>query len=333
MADAAMEEVEVEAPAEGNEELSAFSEIQMALAAETGEAIGNAMETAEEFAESDLAADFSDDAIDSAALEEQAPPKKEKGSRAQKRIQSLNQKNKELAEQMAQRDAYYQQQLAMMQQQMQQGQQESERSAQQEQLELQRRQLEILQRQREREDESNLSPMEAYRRQILKDAEGSMKSAVSSELEELRRELNAEKDARAQQREEVERQQRYAYYQAQTRQATNKVLLDGFSDDHRSSLGKEADEMILAYAGAFGVEPKDAAVRFKKWMDGYVQASLSGRAQKGGRKIQKSRQVPSSSRGGKRAVKGNAYPEFKSLRKAGYDSYVEWVAAGEPPIS
>ena len=78
MADAAMEEVEVEAPSGESEDFSEFSEIQRALAAETGEAIGNAMETAEEFVDSDLAADFSDDAIDSAALEEQAPPKKER---------------------------------------------------------------------------------------------------------------------------------------------------------------------------------------------------------------------------------------------------------------
>ena len=84
----------------------------------------------------------------------------------------------------------------------------------------------------------------------------------------------------------------------------------------------------------FQLEPGVAAPQFKKYLDLYVQGSLESRAKGGGQKIRKGRAVPKSAPSGKRSAKqGNKFPKPDALRKAGFDSALDWIAAGEPIIT
>ena len=338
MADAANQEIEANAglPIDDTEDggFAEFEDIKKALASETGEDSDDSEELPVESSDDLFAAFGESEDIDSANLEAEEATREaveEKPTRANRRIQKLAKERKALEEQMVQRDAYYQQQIAHLQQQVQQG-GASGNEALQQQIDLQRKHLELLTTQRVSEEEANLSPMESYKRNILKEAGASARGELGKELEALRAEVQGEKTARQQQKEDSDRQARYAFYTKQTQNARNAVLLNGFSKEAGSSLANEADEMILAYAGAFGLEPKDAAVRLRKWADNYARGMLNARAKGGGQKIKKGRSVPKSNAGGRRAVQGNSWPKMTELRKAGFDSHLDWVAAGEPPV-
>jgi hypothetical protein len=92
--------------------------------------------------------------------------------------------------------------------------------------------------------------------------------------------------------------------------------------------------MILAYAGAFGIEPREAAGKLKAYMDNYHMARLKTRSNGEGKKVRKSRAVPKPAPAGRRQAKGGlSMPTLGQLRKAGFDSHVDWIAANEPPIA
>lgn len=318
------------------EEFSEFGDIRRALAQESGQ-----FEEETEDADQEIES-LVDNGIDSAQLEADAfregdepeePKKKAKGSRADKRIQTLVNERKQLEQQLQQRDQYYQQHLSSMQQQLA-DQRAGDSKAMQEQLELQRQQLELMRMRGETETQGELTPMEEYRLNIINEASEKAGTKFSPEVDALRKELDDIKAARQAEVEQAQRQQRYNHYNSQTRVARNDVLLKGFAPDRAKQLAEPMDEMLLAFCGAFGIEPNVAAPQFKKYLDLYVQGSLEGRAKGGGQKIRKGRAVPKSAPGGKRAAKkGNKFPQPDVLRKAGFDNALDWMAAGEPIIT
>ena len=323
--------------ASSDEGFTEFEDIQRALAQESGEEVGQ--ETAAVAEEPGIEALF-EGGIDSSMLEAEreaeiseeeveAPAKK---TRADKRIQGLISEKKKLQAQMAERDASYQRQLQGVQHQLM-AQKQADSDAMRQQLELQRQQLALMQQQKRAEAESNLSPMEQYRRQIIQEAGETARGAVSPEVAALRDEITAMKQQRQQEAEEATRRQRYDQYNRQTTAVRDGMLLKGFAPDRAKQLAEPMDEMLLAFCTAFGVEPEAAGPQFKRYLDTYVQGVLETRASSG-QKMRKGQAVPRAAPGGKRAVRGSGkWPAPDSLRKAGFDSALDWVAAGEPPIA
>ena len=309
-----------------------FSEFQE-LSDELGEAAGFEETEAEDMLEG---LPEGDPGIDSLAFEDQPEePAEEKAgsSRAQKRIQSLANRNKQLEEHVQQQNYYFQQQLANMQQQMQQQSRSGNNDALSRQMEMQQQQLQMLSRQKEEESYSKLTPLEQLKVDILKEANTKSSSAAESQIAALREEMNSERAARAKQQEEADRRARYDYYNRQTSEATNQILLNGFEKDTVKNLSTDAEEMVLAMAGAYGIEPKDAAVRLKNYLDTYARAAMSVRSKTKGKKVRQGRAVPRPAAGGRRkATKGMGMPSLSQLRKAGFDSHIDWIAANEPAV-
>tara|TARA_Y100000310_G_scaffold149598_1_gene148944 strand:- start:1278 stop:2306 length:1029 start_codon:yes stop_codon:yes gene_type:complete len=323
-----------------SEDFSEFTDIQQALARESGQEVEGLTEDADqEEVEVDSLVEHG---IDSADLEADAfspdaepeePKKKVKGAKANKRIQSLVKERNGLQQQMQQRDQYYQQQFAAMQQELAE-QKAGDSKAVQEQLELQRQQFELMRMRGEAEAKSDLTPMEEYRQNLLKEATEKAGSKLSPEVEALKQKLDAMEAQRQQEVEEAQKQQRYTYYNQQTQVARNDILLKDFAPDRVKQLSEPMDEMLLAFCGAFGIEPGVAAPQFKKYLDLYVQGSLESRAKGSGQKIRKGQAIPKSAPSGKRSVRGgNKFPNPATLRKAGFDNALDWIAAGEPIIT
>tara|TARA_R110002110_G_scaffold12651_2_gene59862 strand:- start:701 stop:1717 length:1017 start_codon:yes stop_codon:yes gene_type:complete len=280
-----------------------------------------------------------DRGIDSLALNEREEEVQEDSTpRAQKRIQTLSGRTKELEQQLGQQQQYYQQEMARMQHNMQQqAAQAGNTNALSQQLQQQQQQLQMLQQRKSEEEYQNLTPLDQLKRDILKEAGTQNSQAVNQQISALQSELNKEKQERAQAKQSSEREARYAYYTKQTEQARQETLFDGFQTEDSGRLAGEADEMILAYAGAFGIEPKEAAGKLRAYMDNYHLAKLKARSsgkETAGKRIRKGRAVAKPATAGRRqAAGGMAMPTLGQLRKAGYDSHVDWIAANEPPIA
>jgi hypothetical protein len=276
--------------------------------------------------------------IDSSSFEEGDPEPEqapvEETPRAQKRIQRLSGDVKGLKEQLAQQQAYYQQQMGQLMHQQQQGQQAS-RDAQRQQLEHQQRQLELLQGQRQKEDYAKLSPMDQLKADILREAGQSSSQQVNGQLAQLREELDQERQARSKQLEESQRQARYDFYTKQTQEAVSNVLFENVAPEDRKALADEAEEMTLAYAGAYEIQPEEAARRLKTYIQRTALAMIKNQTSKKGKQVRKSRAVPKTAPGGRRSTQASkmAMPSLAQLRKAGYDSHIDWIAANEPPVS
>ena len=274
--------------------------------------------------------------IDSSSFEgEDLEPEETTAStpRAQKRIQSLANRNKQLEQHVQQQNQYFQQQLVAMQQQMQQQAKTGNNDAVARQLQMQQQQLQMLSQQKQKEEYSNLSPLEQLKVDILKEANTKSSSLAESQIAALRQEIQQDRASRQKQQQEAERKARYDYYNHQTEVVTNQVLLDGFEKEDAKKLSNDAEEMVLAMAGAYGIEPKDAAARLKTYLDSYANARMAVRSKTTGKKIRKGRAVPRPAAGGRRkATKGMGMPSLSQLRKAGFDSHIDWIAANEPAV-
>lgn len=340
MADVSMGDVDVlntneGLPLEGAVDDSAahdYSEFQ-GLSDELGEAAG--------YGETDVEGELEGEpgeepGIDSSSFEggtEEPEETKAPSPRAQKRIQSLANRNKALEEQVQQQNQYFQHQLATMQHQMMQQAKGGNNDAVARQLQLQQQQLEMLSQQKQKEEYSNLSPLEQLKVDILKEANTKSSSLAESQIAALRQEIQQDRATRQKHQEETERKARYDYYNHQTSVVTDQVLLNGFEKDDAKKLSNDAEEMVLAMAGAYGIEPKDAAVRLKNYLDSYAKASMAIRSKTKGKKVRQGRAVPRPAAGGRRkATKGMGMPSLSQLRKAGFDSHIDWIAANEPSV-
>lgn len=309
-----------------------FSEFQ-GLSDELGAAAGYDETDAEDGPESEPG---EEPGIDSSSFEggaEEPEETKASSPRAQKRIQSLANRNKALEEHVQQQNHYFQQQLANMQHQMQQQSRSGGNDAFTKQLEMQQQQLQMLSTQKQKEEYSNLTPLEQLKVDILEEANAKSGSLAESQIAALRQEMEQERSARLQQKQETDRRARYDYYNKQTVDVTSQVLLNGFEKEDAKKLSSDAEEMVLAMAGAYGIEPKDAAVRLKAYLDSYARASMANRSKTKGKKVRQGRAVPRPAAGGRRkATKGMGMPSLSQLRKAGFDSHIDWIAANEPSV-
>jgi len=260
------------------------------------------------------------------APEEVAAPKEV--PRAQKRIQDLVATNKELQQNLERQQQYFQQQLAQVQQQ----QQEQQQRYQQEQLELQRQQLELARQRQEREDETNLTELEKFRRGIISEVKKS-DPELKSELESIKKQLQESQEAQKKAQEEAERQRRVMHFSRQADAMLGDVVLKGIESTVKSKLDVRAKDVLMTYCAAYGIEPKDAAPQFKQFLDDYAQAKMQGRANSG-KKTPKVAGAPASKMSPTMPNQkvSRKWPNEKQLRAANYDSAFDWVADGEPPL-
>ena len=273
-------------------------------------------------------------ALEDASLESDTEPPIETGTRAQRRIQALAKEKRELQERMTQTNALYERQLqaSLAQAKLESERQLSELKSQQAVLQ---KQLEMLSSSKE-EDTSNLSPMEIYKRQILKEADAraktSMKSELDGELNAVKQQLAEERQYREAFTKEQDQKQLFRKYNDLTTKAREEVLFTGAEPEFKRVWGGAADEMVLTYAAAFGIEPSAAAPRLKKFLDAYSQMDIARRTKNSGAKLKQTRQIPQSAGAGRRPASGIPMPSVETLRKAGYSNHVQWMRAGEPAL-
>jgi len=284
----------------------------------------------EQSAEDDLEAD-----IDAAAEASEEVADAKPTSKAQQRIRQLANTNKELRDQFGTVQKQLSEQQQAFQYQMWQMQQQQAAQMEQWKHEAQRAAQEVA-KLRERDDDKNLSELQKWERDILRTADKRTEEKVqgiSRVAEERIRRIEAQYQA---QQEAVEKERRFSYYSNETKKVRDN-LLTGFEEP--ANLSRETDEMLLAYCGAFGLEPSQAAPYFKKYLDRYHQAKLRADAKQRGVQVKKAAALPKAGRPRAPGAAPNRpgytrskFPAPELLRKNNYDNYVDWVAAGEPPL-
>lgn len=316
---------------------------QLANADETSDAdpsmmdemVGEVLERGEEQADSGKGTKLS---VDSSVMEDSSvddtEPPIETGTRAQRRIQALAREKKELQERVAQTNALYERQLQAS---LAQAKLESERelAAVKSQQAVLQKQLEMLTSHRE-EDTSNLSPMEIYKRQILKEAEARTKNSLKGEFDEqldaVKKQLAEERQYREAFKQEADRRELFQKYNKLTEKAREEILFKDAEPDFKRAWGSAADELVLTYAAAFGLEPEEAAPQLKKFLDAYSHMDIARRTKTSGAKLKQSRQIPNTAGAGRRQAGGTPMPTLSALRKAGFSNHIQWMRAGEPAL-
>lgn len=261
--------------------------------------------------------------------EEVETPSEEPKGRAQKRIQSLANEKKELKQRLDQQNQEFQRQMQYVQQQ-----QAAQMQAQAQQTALLQKQLEIMSRQTDPvEDDSNLTPMEKYEKDLLKKAETRAAERMAPQIQRLEQELqrqNAEKVAstkRARQRASLQR------YTVKAQTAANEYLMrdvdTGAFTPEDTQVGAN---LILSYVAATGCTPEEAGQQFRGWLDKHYQGRMKNVSKTSGRTIQQSQRVPAPMQPSTGTVQEAAKPTWAALRTHGYDNYVQWMRAGSPPL-
>ena len=263
------------------------------------------------------------------AIEPEA--EKPQGRRDQ-RIQQVLQQRDEARNQQAAMQAEYQRQLYYAQQQMQQQNMQQQQMWEQ-QSQQQSRQLELLQAKQEREEEANLSPMEQFERKTRRTVLEEARNERAGEMAEIKQLLAQQQAGQQKAYEEQQRQARYNHYTAQAAAARNNVLLKGYDEADIAALSNETDEMILAYSAAFGLQPQEAAAKFKQYQDKMTRANLKARTKQTGQRVAQNRRMPQGAPQTRSAVASTALPSLEAVNKAGFSTHIDWMAAGEPSVS
>lgn len=200
--------------------------------------------------------------------------------RATKRVQNAVNRAKEAELRLAEMQAQSQQQIAYLQYQLQQ-QMAQQQAAMREQQEFYRRQEQVREQLRLQAEEQNLTPAQKIEREWLE-------KAKRAALEELRPQLEQQKQAIA--RAEAEKQQAMRAYQerqmlqqykAKADTVNRSVLFNGLANEDIGKLNDKAQELLLTWGTAAGEEPEQAALGFKQFLDNYYQARLRATAKSG----------------------------------------------------
>lgn len=303
---------------------------EVGLAAETLSSENSEAQVSDETNETVVDAAAPDEAVDTPEeqVEEEAEP--QKGSRAQKRIQQLSARAKELEQTIAQRDAQYQQYIQSLQQQHHQ----QEQQLAQERLEIERRRLETEQQRIRREEEAGLSDLEKWRRSVVNDAKSEVEKAAASRVEQLEKRLQDMESQRKAEIERFEAKQRTDYFQKKAEEEGTRTVLSGLLPEDRNKLVQDTGNLVMVWAAANGVDPSVAAPAFNQFLDRLVAAKIKST----GSSAKKSVKVnpPSALVGGKATpaerAASSSIPSMEDILAAGYSSFFHWVEQGEKPI-
>ena len=252
-------EAEQAAPVE--EEVSA-EPVETQPEADQAEVVEEAEETQ---SEAELAAEEATEAVVNAP--------KPKGKDAQTRIRQLAAEKNQLRDELQRTQQYFNHQLEQMKSQTL-AEQRAWREQQQEAVAMQREQFNLLRADREAAEFEKL-PID---KKIEMRAQRESESRFNKALEERDRKwqarldrMEAEKQA---ERGEVERQKRLGGLDQQAEQALDGVVLKGLAPEHAKNLRAPMKEMLMAWCGAYGEYPSEAAPRFAKYIDNMFAARL-----------------------------------------------------------
>lgn len=292
------ESVNVDAP---NEAIDNFD----LPAQEASESPADEVEASPE-AESDAEVDAEAAEQDAEAEAALSPDEQKKlGQKAQNRIRALADQNNVLREEMASLRAESSRSMAALQRHFQE--QLAEQAAQREELSRYLRdQADASRSAREREEYERLPLSERIKRDAIREARQGQ--AERGEIEQLRKELADERQAREQFVDGLKKQQRLAALGREVDESTN-GLLNGLDVSKWSSEDKQLfGEMFMGYAGGTGKRPTQAATDFKRVMDKYALARMNALGAQNKQRVQAGKNVPpvTPGRGAKGAATGAA---------------------------
>ena len=265
------------------------------------------------------------------APEEQVEEEAEaqKGSRAQRRIQQLAARAKELEQTIAQRDVQYQQYIYGLQQQ----QQSQEQKLSQERLEIERQRLEAEQQRIKREEEAGLSDLEKWRRSVVNDAKSEVEQAAAARVQTLEHRLQELENQRQAEIQRWEAKQRTDFFQHKAEEEGTKAVLSGLLPEDRNKLTQDTGNLVMVWAAANGVDPSVAAPAFNQFLDRLVTAKIKATATQAKKAVKTN---PPSMMQGKNMTpmekQASAIPSLEDIKAAGYESFFHWVEQGEKPI-
>lgn len=256
--------------------------------------------------------------------EEEEKPSGKKGSRAEKRIQSLIQRVREQeaqnveATRRLQRYEQEQQRFgAQYQERMRQMQEDRER------LIAAEKELELLRRQRELTEEEGLDPAERLKRQAIREANELNRREREQELSAIRQEHEQFKQQVQQQREQAAREARISGYDQQATFASA-GLLEDLPTETAQGMFDQTKTMVLNWAAAHGYRDlRDAANDFDKFAMKYALAKMRLRNKARGAQRKKGQEVPSASPTSKRNVKGRPIPTMAQATAKGHEDVLD----------
>ena len=243
---------------------------------------------------------------------------------AQKRIKQLVDQRNEMRTQLAQTQAAFQAQMSQMQAQLAQAQEQSTNYARQQNGLLQK-QLDMLSRKATDEQLDKMSPLERHDHELKMRVSSDLETKIHEALAPLKGQLDAERRARAQAEQQMEKQRRFSHYNDLTKKARQEILLNEVDPKAAEPLSEEAEETLLAYAAAYGLEPNQAAPRLKKFLDGYARAYINAKSAAAKAQSTKQQSVPGVAR--PTAPRGTK-PRLTlaEIRKQGFTDFVEYNA-------
>lgn len=236
----------------------------------------NEVEVAQETETEQTPAETAAEEVTQEVLE--AKPKGKKD--AESRIRSLAGTNKQLRDELSRTQAYFQNELTQLKRQAYE-EQRSFRETQEKQLELQKKQFDILNSDREAAEFERL-PLD---KKIELRSKREATAEFRSELEKRDREWKARFDAMEQkqvaEKQAVERQKRLGGLDNQAERALDDVILKGLPAEQVKTLRGPMKEMLMAWCGAYGEYPSEAAPRFAKYIDNMHNARLQAKRKPG----------------------------------------------------
>jgi len=270
-----------------------------------------------------------------AETEEEEAPKA--GSGAQKRIQQLVAQKRELEEKSATERAQLAQYVQSLQQQVQQQSQARETEfatlvkQQHEQIALLTQQLQQISGKRQEEDDRNLSEVERFKKNVLREAESSVEKKFTGKFEELQKQFtDLQKQRESEAKAAQERLALQRLYADVAKSRTEHFFKDYDIKSVPVEVQKVTDDMITALCAARNVPAADAA----KWLHGLVEKMAEKKIAGGGAaKVAKRPAGTGLPQGGTgTAAKNGGRPSWDALKAAGYKNYLRWTEAGKPAL-
>jgi hypothetical protein len=258
----------------------------------------------------DLEALFADDEPAAAAPsddddDDDEPAAPVKGNRANKRIRSLNGKVKELS-------GYANQVYAQNQTLVEQNQQL----------------LHELQALRDgyQQQPASDDPVDGFKRELLGDAS----SMFEERLAQFDERFNRMEQERAQAQQMRAQRERARQLNAAVDAAISEVISPYVDDDIFSQRQNDYADMVMTQMAMNKLSPKAAAQKVRRTMMDHARGVVRKKT-KGG-KIARSQAAPAPIAEGISGAGGESYPSWDAMQRNNYKSYVQWMAAGSPPL-
>ena len=285
----------------------------------------------------DEAVDLEDEEVDEELEDEEEVEEEEleeveakPEGKANKRIRKLAAERKAAQERATAVEQQAQQQLYIMQQQAQ-AQMEQQKQLYEAQLNEARKVQELMSSKAEREAEKSLSPMEQYELKIKRESLEAARAELMPEVDAVKNMLKEQREAQEAAQADIQRRARYEYY-TKSAEAGASELLDGMDGRSTKGMGREMQEMLLAYSAGVGLEPAQALPRFKQFLGRYTQGDLQRRTTTRGKRVVKNSGQPVQAKPGRTPAKGNKLPSLEQLQANGYDDHISWMTRGEPAL-